>query len=171
MPESASERLRLMRTMFVNLDNDGAADFIVLFPCRKASPACSRSSKLAVLETTKEFTNAVSARTSANGIVLEINRLDPLNKTQALTVRELVAHYRHRELVPDNAWKTHSTNMAYQNDLQQWIIPRWGEYRLNQIKPIEVSSPRLQRKRCLRRAMRFGRHRQATQKTRIPWDR
>ena len=41
-----------------------------------------------VLGTTKEFPNAVSARTSASGIVLEINRRDPRNKTQALTVRE-----------------------------------------------------------------------------------
>jgi hypothetical protein len=91
-----------------------------------------------VLGTTKEFLDAVSAGTSASGIVLEINRRDPRIKTQALAVKELVAHYRHCELVPDNAWKTHSTKRAYENYLQRWILPKWGEYRLNQIKPIEV---------------------------------
>jgi hypothetical protein len=51
---------------------------------------------------------------------------------------QLAEHYRQRELLPDNTWKTYSTKAGYENYLKRWIVPKWGEYALGHIKPIEV---------------------------------
>jgi integrase len=77
------------------------------------------------------------ARKVVAGVVLEINVGDPRLPAQ-LTVSQLVEHYRRRELSPDNTWKTYSTKAGYENYLKRWIVPKWGEYALGGIKPIEV---------------------------------
>jgi hypothetical protein len=51
-----------------------------------------------------------------------------------------VAHYRLRELRCDNTWKTYSTRRGYDAYLKRWIVPRWGTYRLSDIKSGEVES-------------------------------
>lgn len=90
-----------------------------------------------VVGTTKELPTAGDARKAVAGVVLEVNVGDPRLNTQ-LTISQLVEHYRQRELNPDNTWKTYSTKAGYENYLKRWIVPKWGEYALGQIKPIEV---------------------------------
>ena len=51
-----------------------------------------------VLGTTRQLPTAASARKLVAGIVMEINHRDIRSKAHHLTVKELVAHYRHREL-------------------------------------------------------------------------
>lgn len=91
-----------------------------------------------VLGTTQQFATEADARKAATCIVLEASTNDPRLKTQIITLGELTDHYRQRELTPDNIWKTYSTKAGYENYLRRWVIPKWGECSLNQIKPIEV---------------------------------
>jgi integrase len=57
-----------------------------------------------------------------------------------MTVAELVEHYRQRELIQDNTWKSHSTKCGYESYLKNWIAPHWGAYKLHEIKTIEVET-------------------------------
>ncbi|PYU54320.1 MAG: site-specific integrase, partial [Acidobacteria bacterium] len=91
-----------------------------------------------VLGSAQQFPTEIEARAAAAGIVLEINVYDPRVQTHALTMSQLAEHYRHRELSPDNTWKSYSTKKGYENYLKRWIVPKWGEFALCKIKPIEV---------------------------------
>jgi hypothetical protein len=59
-----------------------------------------------VLGSAQQFPTEIEARAAAAGIVLEINVNDPRVQTRALTTSQLAEHYRHRELSPDNTWKS-----------------------------------------------------------------
>jgi len=91
-----------------------------------------------VLGTTQQFATEREARDAVAGIVLEINVSDPRLQTATLTISQLGEHFRHRELASDNTWKTYSTKKDYENYLRRWIVPKWGEYSLDKIKPVEV---------------------------------
>jgi hypothetical protein len=47
---------------------------------------------------------AVEAREVVAGIVLEVNCDDPRLQTRALTMSQLIEHYRRRELSVDKTW-------------------------------------------------------------------
>src|SRR5258708_21210763 len=91
-----------------------------------------------VLGSAQQFPTEIEARAAVAGIVLEINVNDPRVPRRALTISQLAEHYRHRELSPDNTWKSYSTKKGYENYLKRWIVPKWGEFALCKIKPIEV---------------------------------
>jgi len=56
-----------------------------------------------------------------------------------VTFKALVEHYRQKEMRMDNhdkkAYSTKNRNESY---LRKWIVPRWGEYRLGDIKTVAV---------------------------------
>ncbi|HEX3659969.1 MAG TPA: hypothetical protein VHU89_00965 [Acidobacteriaceae bacterium] len=91
-----------------------------------------------VLGKTDTFATASEARAIAAGLILEINKNDHRLMPHLLTVAQLADHYRRRELSADNLWKTYSTKAAYEIYLNRWIVPKWGEYQLGRIKPIET---------------------------------
>ncbi|HEU5352227.1 MAG TPA: tyrosine-type recombinase/integrase [Terracidiphilus sp.] len=93
-----------------------------------------------VLGKTEEFTSAAEARAVVAGLTLEMNKNDRRLQPHLLTLAQLADHYRCRELSTDNLWKTYSTKAAYEIYLKRWIVPKWGEYQLSMIKPIEVES-------------------------------
>ena len=57
-----------------------------------------------------------------------------------MTVAELVEHYQQRELATDNTWKSYSTKRGYESYLKNWIVPHWGNYKLPEVKTIEVET-------------------------------
>ena len=90
-----------------------------------------------VVGTIEQFTTEVEAREIVEEIVLEINSDDPRPRTSALSMSQLIEHYRRRELSVDNTWKFYATKMGYENYLKRWIAPRWGTYSVGKVKPIE----------------------------------
>jgi hypothetical protein len=86
------------------------------------------------------FATAAEARAALAGLALEINKNDRRLQPPLLTVAQLAEHYRRRELSADNQWKTYSTKAAYEIYLNRWIVPKWGEYQMGRIKPIEVET-------------------------------
>ena len=77
-----------------------------------------------VVGTIEQFKTAADAREVVEGIVLEINSDDPRLRASALTMSQLIEHYRRRELSVDNSWKSYATKMGYENYLKRWIAPR-----------------------------------------------
>jgi integrase len=93
-----------------------------------------------VLGKTEALSTAAEARAIVAGLTLEINDNDSRLQPHLLTLAQLAEHYRCRELSADNLWKTYSTKRAYEIYLNRWIVPKWGEYQLGRIKPIEVET-------------------------------
>jgi integrase len=58
--------------------------------------------------------------------------------SSAITIRELIDHYRQRELRADNTSKTPSTKHAYQGYIIKWICPRWEAFPLARVRAGEV---------------------------------
>jgi integrase len=56
------------------------------------------------------------------------------NPAVPVTVRQLVKHYSDNELPT----KAHSTQRTVQTCLNVWVLPTWGEYRLSEVRTVEV---------------------------------
>src|ERR1700732_1952464 len=68
----------------------------------------------------------------------EINATDIRMAGTSITVAQLADHFQQRELGCSNGRISYSTKMAYQGYLGKWIVPRWGDYILPNIKAVEV---------------------------------
>lgn len=56
----------------------------------------------------------------------------------AVTCEQLVAHYLENELAEDTNKRAYSTKAAYRSNLDNWILPRWRTYLLNEVKAVAV---------------------------------
>jgi integrase len=56
----------------------------------------------------------------------------------AITIGDLVQHFRQRELRTEFAWRTFSTRNSYEGNLRKWIVPRWSEHPTKTLKAGEV---------------------------------
>jgi hypothetical protein len=70
-----------------------------------------------------QFKSEASARKGIAGLIREINSGDLRLNATTMTVAELVEHYRRRELMPDNSWKSYSTKRGYETYLKNWVVP------------------------------------------------
>jgi integrase len=87
-----------------------------------------------IVGTKREFPTKASAWKVIDGLRLDIN--SNTVSTSAITVDELIAHYKLVELVTDR--RTARTKAVYRQKLDQIISPRWGSLRLSQVKPNAV---------------------------------
>src|SRR5215472_11552144 len=90
--------------------------------------------------TVREFRTETSVRKGITGLIREINLGDVRVQATTMMVSDLVEHYRQRELASDNTWKSYSTKRGYESYLKNWIVPHWGNYKLTDVKTIEVET-------------------------------
>jgi integrase len=103
-----------------------------------------------VIGTLEEFPNESAAQAAVDALRLDINRQTPQQLVRDISVETLVNHYRQHEL-PDifdrkkpapNATnedrKSYSTQSIYDGYLRKWIGPRWGSFRLSEVKAVHV---------------------------------
>jgi integrase len=57
-----------------------------------------------------------------------------------MTVAQLCNHFEQRELGSTNLWRSYATKKCYGVYLRRWIVPKWGNYELCNVKTIEVES-------------------------------
>jgi integrase len=110
------------------------------FRWREAGPDGRRIHRRIVLGTAEELKNIASARKMVVGLRREINLNDIRIKRESITLAELSRHYQQRELADRNPRISYSTKKAYAGYLEKWIDPRWGEYRLLDVRAVEVES-------------------------------
>ena len=110
------------------------------FRWREAGADGKRKHRRMVIGSTVRFPDKSSALLEVAVLRRKINLNHPHLCPQAVTVSELVSHYRQRELATDHTWKTHSTKVTYQGYLNKWILPRWKNYALSAINAGEVSA-------------------------------
>ena len=83
-------------------------------------------------------TEAITLK-AARALRIDANSQTPLAESGPETIAELVAHYRLKELKEDShSRKSFPTRAAYRSYLDNWVLPRWGELKLDQIKPVTV---------------------------------
>ena len=83
-------------------------------------------------------TEAIALK-AARALRIDANAQTPQAESGPETIAELVAHYRLKELNEDShSQKAFPTRAAYRSYLDNWVLPRWGELKLDQIKPVAV---------------------------------
>jgi len=98
----------------------------------------------------EDYPNESAAQAAVDAIRLDINRQTPQQLIKDITVETLVNHYRQHEL-PDifekrkpasdattEDRKSYSTQSIYDGYLRKWIVPRWGSFRLSEVKAVQV---------------------------------
>jgi len=93
----------------------------------------------AIVGTVLTLQTEAAALRAARALRIDANQQAPHAEGGPSTIAELVAHYRLKELAGENQGrKAFSTRAAYECYLKSWILPRWGSYRLDQVKPVAV---------------------------------
>lgn len=83
-------------------------------------------------------TEAIALK-AAHALRIDVNAQTPQAEGGPETIADLAAHYRLKELKEDShSRKSFPTRAAYQSYLENWVLPRWGELQLDQIKPVAV---------------------------------
>jgi integrase len=57
-----------------------------------------------------------------------------------MTIAEVCEHFQNRELSQSDAFRSHSTRRNYIFYLNKWIIPRWKDYELANVRTVEVEA-------------------------------
>jgi len=110
------------------------------FRWREAGPDGRRIHRRIVLGTIDELRSIASARKMAVGLRGEINVNDVRIRRESIKLADLSRHFLQRELTDRNPRISYSTKKAYAGYLEKWIDPRWGEYRLLDVRAVEVES-------------------------------
>jgi integrase len=110
-----------------------------IFRWRESGPDGKGKQRKAIVGTVTTLLTEASALKAAQALRIDANQQTPQTESGPRTIDELVAHYRLKELAgEDQGRKAYSTRAAYECYLKIWILPRWGSYRLDQVKPVAV---------------------------------
>ena len=104
----------------------------------ESGPGGNRVHRRIVLGTAEQLRDIASARQMTAGLVQEINASDIRMNGKFMTLAQLADHFHQRELGSSNTCIAYSTKRAYQGYLGKWIVPRWGNYLLPNVKAVEV---------------------------------
>jgi integrase len=88
--------------------------------------------------TVDQIPDLEAARKAANLLVPDLNIRNAKSESTSITISQLCAHFEQRELCMANAWRSYSTMYIYKVYLRRWVIPKWSDYRLGDIRTIEV---------------------------------
>ena len=107
------------------------------FRWREPGPTGTRRHRRIVIGSTDQIADESAARQAVAALQIEINQ--NMQSTQpAISIGDLVQHFRQRELRTEFAWRTFSTRNSYEGNLRKWIIPRWSEHPTKTLKAGEV---------------------------------
>jgi integrase len=84
-----------------------------------------------------KYSSRAAALKAVDGLRLEINKESPVGIFKPLSIGHLVQHYRETEL-GDASPKTVRTKAVYGQQLDTYILPRWGEYKMQDVRAILV---------------------------------
>ncbi len=81
-----------------------------------------------------------SAWKAARLLVPDLNARKQKAVSVCMTIAQLCSHFEQRELCLTNTWRSYSTKSIYKVYLKRWIIPKWSDHFLSDIRTIEVES-------------------------------
>jgi integrase len=122
----------------VSLVKNGSGQQVWVFRWRTTLPDGKRVPRQRVVGTLERYNNKAAAEKAATGLRLLINANGP-NEMKAITMQALIEHYKTTELTDQgDEGKSFSTRHRYESCLRRWIVPRWGEHQLEEIKTVAV---------------------------------
>jgi integrase len=106
---------------------------------RETNQQGNRQLRKQILGTVRELPAQDDALRAAETFRLGINRHLAEQTGPPQTVRKLVEHYRLKETPMDNhEGKRRSTKLGYISNLENHIVPRWGDYPPGRVTAVEV---------------------------------
>jgi len=93
-----------------------------------------------LIGTIDQIPDLEAARRAACLLVPELNARKASAAVTSMTVAQLSSHFDQRELCPTNTWRSYSTKSIYKVYLKRWIVPKWSDYLLSDVRTIEVES-------------------------------
>jgi integrase len=90
-----------------------------------------------IIGTVQEYKTETAARKAVDALRLDINA--EAVSASPMTVCELAKHYREKEL-GEGCGKTTLTRDVYKHHLDHYILPRWGDERIGDIKAFRVEA-------------------------------
>src|SRR5512146_1838176 len=87
-----------------------------------------------IIGTVEEYPTERAAQRAVDAVRLEVNA--ELPKAVPVTVGTLARRYQNDLVEMERL--AYSTRMSYKTFIKNWIIPKWGEYRLEQVRTMEV---------------------------------
>ena len=110
-----------------------------VFRWRQLTPEGGSKRRKAIVGSVLALPTEAAALKAAHALRIDANQETPQAEGGPSTIAQLIAHYRLKELAgEDQGRKAFSTRAAYESYLKAWILPRWGEHRLDQVKPVAV---------------------------------
>jgi integrase len=103
----------------------------------EVQPDGSRRRRNLVLGTLEQYPNETAAQRAVAALRADINAESPRMNLTPMSVQTLVEHYREKELSEDSG-KTYATCRTYQGYFRKWILPRWGQYKLKDVRSVAV---------------------------------
>lgn len=85
----------------------------------------------------EQYPNETAAQKAVAALRADINAENPRTSLTPINVQTLIEHYREKELGP-NCSKTRKTQVTYEGYFNKWILPRWGSYRVTDVKAVAV---------------------------------
>lgn len=123
----------------ISLESRKSGPPVWVYRWRETNTDGRRVKRKQVVGTKAEFSTKTAAMRAVDGLKLDINSESvAVNPTQ-FTVAQLLEHYRRIEL-SENRSKTARTKQVYEHQLANIIGPKWGKYRLRDVKPIAVEN-------------------------------
>jgi integrase len=109
-----------------------------IFRWRETQPDGQRRNRKVVVGTVEEYSTRSEAQKATDALRIHVNKETPRSILQALNCEQVIAHYVERELAEDNDNRAYSTKAAYKCYLDNWILPRWRTYLLDEVKTVAV---------------------------------
>jgi hypothetical protein len=90
--------------------------------------------------TVDQIPDLEAARKAASLLVPDLNTRGAKSESVPMTIAQLCSHFEQRELCMASAWRSYSTKYIYKVYLRRWVIPKWSDYLLSDIRTIEVEA-------------------------------
>jgi integrase len=96
-----------------------------------------RKRRSLVVGSLDQYPNETAAKRAVTSLLVNINSESPRFHLEGVVVQTLIEHYQEKELSEDSN-KTFATCETYKGYFRRWILPRWGKYRLKDVKSVAV---------------------------------
>ena len=104
------------------------------------SPEGNKVYRRRLIGTTDQIPDLEGARKAARLLVPDLNVTKGAPEASSMTVAQLCSHFDQRELCVTNTWRSYSTKSIYKVYLKRWVVPKWSDYLLSDVRTIEVES-------------------------------
>jgi integrase len=122
----------------LTIETRSSGPSVWIFRWRETGPDGKRIQRKAIVGTKQDYPTKAKAEQAAAALRLDITKEQPQRVQQAVTVAQLVAHYIDKELSDDAPTKSFKTREVYRGHLEKHILPRWGTYRLGEVRTVAV---------------------------------